>query len=59
MSALSTAAGVNQPGCCQSSLVLQTKLAQTPICSICFDPLVVADEEFSNVKDVVVWKRCG
>lgn len=59
MAPLSTSAEIEHPGCCKSSLLLQSKLSHTPICPIRWDPLVITDPNYLESKEVVIWKKCG
>jgi len=59
MDKLSKAANITHPGCCDSSLLLQSKLGSTAICAICWDPLVTIDSDSLERKESVVWKKCG
>lgn len=56
---LIASAGIVKAGCCSSALLLQGKLASSPICGICLDLLLAINEESLEELEVVAWKSCG
>jgi hypothetical protein len=56
---LIASAGVVKVGCWNSALLLQGKLASSPICGICLDVLLAINEESLEELEIVAWKSCG